>query len=41
MKEDIIARNFKDPLDIKGKQIKILKELPKKMLASQKEYKAL
>lgn len=38
MKDDIITKNFKEPLEIKGRSIKILKELLKKLLMQRKEY---
>lgn len=41
LKDDIFAKNFKEQLIIRGQPIKILKELPKKILASRKEYKIL
>lgn len=41
MKDDIITKNYKVPLEIKGKTIKILKELPRKVLQQRKEYRTL
>lgn len=41
MKVDFITKNFSKPLEIKGNSNKILKELPKKVMQSRKEYQPL
>lgn len=41
IKEDIIAKSYKSPFEINGKTIKILKELPKKVIHHRKEYRSL
>lgn len=41
MKEEILSKSYKDPLELEGDQIKILKELPKKVIDSRKQFKPL
>lgn len=41
MKEEILTKSYKEPLELEGEQIKILKELPKKVLESRKQLKPL
>lgn len=41
MRDDIISKHFKHPLEIEGRAVKIMKELPKKVLQSRKEYGVL
>lgn len=41
MKEDIMAKSFKETLEIEGKTVKILRELHKKATNSRKEFKPL
>lgn len=41
MKEEIFHKAYKDPLEIEGETIKILKELPKKVIETRKQYKPL
>lgn len=36
MKDDIVIKSYKDPLEFDGKSIKIMKELPKKVIESRK-----
>lgn len=41
MKEEILMKSFKEPLEWEGKMIRFLKELPKKVMESRKEFKSL
>lgn len=41
MKEDFLMKSYKDPLELERKTIKVLKELPKKVIESRKQYKQL
>lgn len=41
MKDDIVTKSFKEPLEFEGKTIRIMKELPKKVLDSRKDFRPL
>lgn len=41
MKKEIISKSFKEPLELEGKSIKVLKELPKKVIDSRKTFRPL
>lgn len=41
LKEEIIAKSYKEPLEIEGKTIRILKELLKKVMENRKEFRPL
>lgn len=41
MKEDILSKSYKEPLEIDGKSTKILKELPRKVINSRRDYRLL
>lgn len=41
VREDILNRSYSDPMEFDGKKIKILKELPKRLITSRKDYRPL
>lgn len=41
MKEEFVSKSFKEPLELEGKSIKVLKELPKKVIDSRKTFRPL
>lgn len=41
MKEELLIRSYKDPLETEGKTVKVLKELPKKEIESRKQFKPI
>lgn len=41
LKEDILNKTYKEPLEWEGKKIKILKELPREVINRRKNYKPL
>lgn len=41
MKEDILTKSYKDPLEFEGKTVKVLKELFQKVTESRKQFKPM
>lgn len=41
LKEEIIKQNYDNPIEVKGKKVTIMKELPRQVIAQRRTFKSL
>lgn len=41
MRDQILAKHYQNPLEVQGKRITIMKELPKEVVQKRRDYKKL